>query len=76
MVMLLGSFAPLWDGSGINWTMGTVLMLAGYAFGVWFIVCPECRRRWFWSAALNAELYGPLFKQPVCPHCQRKFAAR
>jgi hypothetical protein len=76
LVMLFGSFAPLWERSGINWTVGTILMLAGYAFGVWFIACPACRRRWFWSAALDAGLYAPLFKQPTCPHCRRAFAAR
>jgi|CXWL01.1.fsa_nt_gi hypothetical protein len=76
LLMLIGSFAPLWDGSRINWTWGTVLAVAGYVYGVLFIVCPKCGNRWFWSAALDATLYGPLFRAPACPACKQDFGAR
>ena len=42
VLMVVGSFAPLWEGFGINWTVGTILVIVGYAFGIWFIVCPGC----------------------------------
>ena len=73
VLMVVGSFAPLWEGFGINWTVGTILVIVGYAFGIWFIVCPGCGNRWFWSAALDATLYGPLFKGSACPACKRDF---
>jgi hypothetical protein len=75
VLMLVGSFAPLWDGFGISWTLGTILVVVGYAFGIWYIVCPKCRNRWFWSAALDARLYGPLMKSPECPVCKHEFHA-
>ena len=73
VLMVVGSFAPLWEGFGINWTAGTILVIVGYAFGIWFIVCPGCGNRWIWSAALDATLYGPLFKGSACPACKRDF---
>ena len=73
LLMLIGSFAPLSAGSGIDWTWGTILAIAGYAFGTIFIVCPKCSNRWFWSAALDATLYGPLFRKPSCPACKQEF---
>jgi len=76
LLMLIGSFAPLWDGSGINWTWGTVLAIVGYVYGTVFIVCPKCSNRWFWSAALDATLYGPLFRAPACPACKQDFGPK
>jgi len=76
LLLLIGSFAPLWEGSGIDWTLGSILAVAGYAFGVFFVVCPKCSNRWFWSAALDATLYGPLFKAPACPVCKQDFGPR
>lgn len=73
VLMVVGSFAPLWEGFGMSWTVGTILVIVGYAFGVWFIVCPKCSNRWFWSAALDATLYGPLMKTPACPACKQEF---
>lgn len=75
LLMLIGSFAPLWPRFGINWTLGTVLVVVGYAFGIWYITCPKCRNRWFWSAALDATLYRPLFKSSACPSCKQDFGA-
>jgi len=76
LLLLIGSFAPLWEGSGIDWTLGSILAVAGYAFAVFFVVCPKCSNRWFWSAALDATLYGPLFKAPACPVCKQDFGPR
>lgn len=76
LLLLIGSFAPLWEASGIDWTWGSILAVAGYAFGVLFIVCPQCSNRWFWSAALDATLYGPLFKAPACPVCKQDFGTK
>lgn len=74
VLMLVGSFAPLWAGTGISWTLGTVLAIAGYTFGVVLIVCPACSSRWFWSAALDATLYKPLLQVAACPACKRDFS--
>lgn len=76
VLMVVGSFAPMWEGSGIGWTLGTIIVIVGYAFALWFIVCPSCGNRWFWSAALDATLYGPLFKRPACPACKQEFDTR
>jgi len=76
LLMVIGSFAPLWEGFRINWTLGTILVVVGYAFGIWFITCPNCGKRWFWAAALDATLYGPLFKASACPSCKQDFASR
>lgn len=72
-LMLYGSFAPLWPTLRTSWTLGTIIVVAGYAFGIWFITCPKCRNRWFWSAALDGRLYGPLFKASDCPACKAGF---
>jgi hypothetical protein len=74
--LLIGSFAPLFEASGISWTSGTVLAIAGYVFACVAVRCPSCGRRWFWQAALDAGLYGPLFRSSACPACKRDFAAR
>ena len=76
VVMLVGSFAPLWEASRISWTVGTILVCVAYAWACLDIRCPECRNRWFWSAALDARWYGPLMKAPVCPACKRDFNAK
>ncbi|GMW06470.1 MAG: hypothetical protein QY320_13100 [Gammaproteobacteria bacterium] len=72
--LLIGSFAPLATVTGISWTAGTVLAVAGYAFVCLMVRCPACRSRWFWQAALDAGLYGPLFRRPECPQCRHDFA--
>jgi hypothetical protein len=73
LLLLIGSFAPLWAASGIDWTLGTILAVAGYVFGTVTVTCPNCSNRWFWSAALDARLYGPLFRAPACPVCKQEF---
>ena len=76
LLMLIGSFAPLWEASGINWTLGTILAVVGYVFGTFAVTCPSCSSRWFWSAALDARLYGPLFRAPACPACKQEFGTK
>lgn len=72
--LLSGSFAPLLEASGMSWTVGTLVACAGYAFTCIAVRCPGCGSRWFWQAALDAGLYGPLFKGSSCPACKRDFA--
>lgn len=74
VALLIGSFAPLWPETGLNWTSGTVLAIGGYVFGCLAIRCPACGSRWVWQAALDAGLYGRLAKSPACPSCGRDFA--
>ncbi len=71
--LLVGSFAPLVTATGMSWTAGTVLAVAGYAFTCLAVRCPGCGSRWFWQAALDASLYSPLFRRPVCPQCRRDY---
>jgi hypothetical protein len=73
LALLIGSFAPLYPELGISWTAGTVLAFAGYGFGLIAIRCSKCRSMWFWEAAKDAGLYGPLFKKPACPVCKHPF---
>jgi hypothetical protein len=74
LLVLVGSFAPLFAGSGVSWTGGTILVLVGYAFGCLVIRCPACGNRWFWSAALDATHYKPLLSGSACPVCKHDFA--
>jgi len=69
LALLVGSFAPLYEASGISWTVGSIIAIAGYAFGIVSIRCTSCGVRWFWEAATDAGIYGPLFKKPDCPKC-------
>lgn len=73
LALLIGSFAPLYDGSGIGWTSGTVIASVGYVFALLAIRCPTCGSRWFWQATLQAELYKPLLTQASCPECKHDF---
>lgn len=74
LALLVGSVAPLFEASGIGWTSGTLLACAGYAFTLIGVRCPGCGSRWFWQAALDAGLYGPIFKGSACPACKRDYA--
>jgi hypothetical protein len=69
-----GSFAPLVAATGMSWTAGTVLAVAGYAFTCLAVRCPACGSRWFWQAALDASLYSRLFRGQSCPRCRRDYA--
>jgi hypothetical protein len=71
--LLVGSLAPLAAATGISWTSGTVLAVAGYAFVCLAVRCPSCRSRWFWQAALDAGLYGRLFRGTQCPQCEHDY---
>ena len=73
LALLVGSFAPLYPATGISWTFGTVIAIAGYVFGVVSIRCVNCKRMWFWEAAKDASLYSPLFTRDECPGCHHKF---
>lgn len=75
LALLVGSFAPLFEASGMSWTTGTIVAVAGYAFTCLAVRCPVCGSRWFWQAALDAGLYRPLFSASACPACKRDFAA-
>jgi hypothetical protein len=72
--LLAGSIVPLFETSGMSWTAGTIVAVGGYAFTCLTVRCPACGSRWFWEAALDAGLYGPLFKRSHCPACKRDFA--
>ncbi len=74
MALIVGSVAPLFDGSGLNWTTGSILACFGYAFTLFAVRCPDCGSRWFWQAALDATLYAPIFKSSACPACKRDYA--
>lgn len=69
--LLVGSIAPAFPETGLSWTTGTILALAGYAFGVALIRCPHCGARWFWDALMNPEVYKAVFSGDSCPACQK-----
>ena len=76
LALLVGSIAPAWpEATGIDWITGSVIAVAGYAYGCLGIRCPACGNRWFWEAALDAGLYGKLFRGSACPKCSRDFGA-
>jgi hypothetical protein len=70
LALLLGSIAPLFDASGMSWTAGTIIAVAGYGYSLAFIRCPGCGQRWFWRALVYSEMYRPLFTDPICPSCK------
>jgi len=72
--LLVGSFAPLFPAIGIDWTAGTIIAVAGYLYGMIAIRCSSCSSMWFWEAAKDAGLYGPLFKRRECPNCQHQYS--
>ena len=69
ILLLVGSFVPLFESAGMSWTVGTILAVVGYAFGCLYIRCPHCGNRWFWSAARDGALYKPLMTAPACTGC-------
>lgn len=72
-ILLVGSFAPLFPATGITWTSGTVLVVLGYGLGMLLIRCARCSSKWFWEAAKDARVYGPLFKSASCPACAHTY---
>ncbi len=73
LMLLVGSILPLFESLGVSMTVGTVIALVGYAFGLFAIRCVECRSMWFWEAAKDASWYSPLFKKSDCPKCHKEF---
>ena len=71
--ILVGSIVPIFESSGMSWTVGTIVAVVGYGFTLAFIKCPSCDLRWFWKALLYSEMYGPLFKKSACPSCEKNF---
>lgn len=71
--VVFGSIAPAFEQTGLSWTMGTIIAVAGYGFTLAFTLCPACGQRWFFRALLYAEIYGPLFKESACPTCKKNF---
>ncbi|MBW7930422.1 MAG: hypothetical protein H3C57_03840 [Gammaproteobacteria bacterium] len=76
LLLLVGSIAPLFEATGMSWTVGTIVACVGYAFTLLAVRCPNCGSRWFWQAALDAGVYRPLFKESTCPSCQHDFSNR
>jgi hypothetical protein len=72
--LIAGSFVPLFEASGVSWTVGTIVACVGYAFTCLAVRCPVCGSRWIWQAALDAGLYRPIFRGSACPACKRDFA--
>jgi hypothetical protein len=74
LALVFGSFAPLFSITGVSWTGGTIITIVGYIFGVLSIRCVTCGSRWFWQAAMDVDLYKPLFTRSACPVCRHEFA--
>ena len=73
LALIFGSVAPLFEQTGIGWTAGTVIAVAGYGFTALFVKCPACGQKWLAKALMYAEMYGPLFKTSACPGCKKDF---
>lgn len=73
VALLFGSIAPLFPALGISWTVGTVIAVLGYGFGLYTITCTSCNKRWFWNATIGSTSYAPLFKGSSCPDCGHEF---
>lgn len=73
IALAVGSIAPLFEQTGIDWTLGTIIAIAGYGFTVAFVSCPACGQRWLFKALLDAGIYGPLLREPACPACEHGF---
>jgi hypothetical protein len=73
LALLVGSFAPLYPVTSISWTAGMVIAIIGYLFGVLAIRCKDCGKMWFWEAAKDSRLYGPLIQQSACPNCGQEY---
>jgi hypothetical protein len=74
VALLVGSFAPLAAATGINWTVGTIIAIVGYMFGLIAIRCGSCKSMWFWEAAKDAGIYGQLFNGHECPACKHEYS--
>lgn len=75
VALVVGSILPAFPAVGMSWTVGTILAIGGYAFGVALIRCPACKARWFWDALMRPELYKQVLRQSECPECTQAAAA-
>lgn len=73
LALVAGSIVPAFPAAGMSWTVGTILAIAGYSFGVLLIRCPACGRRWFWDALMQPEIYKAVLTSDSCPACNREF---
>jgi len=73
LALVIGSVAPAFEQTGMSWTVGTIIAVVGYGFAVAYISCPSCSQRWFYKALLDAGMYGPLFRESICPDCKHDF---
>jgi hypothetical protein len=74
VALLAGSFVPLFPAAGMSWTVGTIVAIGGYIFGMATIRCQNCKKFWFWEASLDAGMYKPLFTKTRCPNCKHNYA--
>ena len=73
IAVLVGSIAPIFEQTGISWTVGSIIAVVGYGLSILLTRCPACGERWLGKALLDAGLYGPLFKTSDCPACKQSF---
>jgi hypothetical protein len=76
VALLAGSIAPAFPETGLSWTAGTIIAIAGYAYGVALIRCPNCGARWFWDALMDPAVYKAVFTGDACPKCQNTVSGR
>jgi hypothetical protein len=69
LALVAGSIVPAFPAAGMSWTVGMIVAVAGYGFGLLLIRCPACRTRWFWDALMNPEVYKAVLAEPACPKC-------
>jgi hypothetical protein len=74
VLLLGGSIAPLFPETTINMTVGSIVAIVGYVFGLVAISCSHCGSKWFWAAAKDAGYYGAIFKGSECPKCKHSYA--
>lgn len=75
VAILAGGVLPAFPATGMSWTVGTIIAIAGYALGVALIRCPVCKARWFWDALMQPELYKQVLTHADCPACTPGAAA-
>ena len=73
LALVFGSFAPLYPALGISWTVGTLIAIIGYMFGLIFIRCVSCTNPWLWEATKGNTEYSLLFKSLPYPKCGHDF---
>lgn len=69
LALLAGSIVPAFPAAGMSWTVGTIVAIAGYGFGLLLIRCRDCGARWFWDALMRPEVYKAVLVGSECPKC-------